>query len=124
MTSEIINQILDDSEYDAERAESLREMVLEAFAKRMRSVTIIVGGLLALFIALSIWVTILFFQAEDTWHIVLYATIFNTLMLAIAGIRIFLWQTLHRGRLQRDIKRLELRVMGLTMPVAPKPEQP
>jgi hypothetical protein len=83
----------------------------------MRSVTLVVVAFLVLFIALSAWVTYLFFHAGDTWHMVFYAAIFNTLMLAMASTRIFLWQSLHRGRLERDIRRLEWTVMELTKSV-------
>jgi hypothetical protein len=108
MTDDIVNRILAEGDHELDRTESLFDTVREAFSRQMRTLTYIIASILALCVALAIWVAILFFRAEATWYIVFYATLFNVLMLAIALTRMFMWQTLHKRQIQRDIRRLEL----------------
>ena len=114
MTNEIVDRILHDSEYDVSREDSIREIVKEPFRKQHRGVMFLAAFFIVVFLGLSIWVGALFFNAEETWHMILYATLFNVWMLCLGATRLFIWQTIHRGHLQRDVRRLERRVIELT----------
>ena len=77
----------------------------------MRIFTVLVFLVIAVTLAIAVWVAILFFQTDEIRKMILYATLFNTCMLAIASVRLFLWQLLLRQGVLREIKRLELRVL-------------
>ena len=55
---------------------------------------------------------------------ILYATLFNTCMLVIATMRLFLWQLLLRQGVMREIKRLELRLLELAKNAGSAPASP
>jgi Family of unknown function (DUF6768) len=114
MSDEIVRRILDELEHDSAREDSLRRMIASAFEARTRVYTLIVGIIVVAAMAAAVWVAILFFQTEAVRDMILYATLFNTCMLAIASVRLFLWQLLLRQGVMREIKRLELRLVELT----------
>jgi ABC-type sugar transport system permease subunit len=111
MSDEIVRRILGEMEHDSEREDSLRRMIASAFEARTRVYTILVGIVVVVAMVIAVWVAILFFQTEVIRDMILYATLFNTCMLAIASVRLFLWQFLLRQGVIREIKRLELRVL-------------
>ncbi len=113
MSDEIIRRIINETEYDVSREDSLRSIVREPFRKQHRSVLYVVVFFLVSLSVLAVWVSVLFFQAAETWEMILYATLFNTLMLGIACTRLFVWQTIHRGHVQRDVRRVEARIIEL-----------
>jgi hypothetical protein len=113
MSDEIIKKILDDMEHDAHREDSLRRMVASAFEARTRVYTLLVGIFIAVSLAIAVWVAILFFRTDEVRYMILYATVFNTCMLTIAAVRLFLWQLLLRQRVIREIKKLELRLLEM-----------
>jgi Na+/H+-dicarboxylate symporter len=122
MPDDIAKRILHDSEYDSEREESLRRFVSAAFEARTRVLTFIVGLFIVVFSAIAVWVAILFFRTDEVRYMILYSTVFTTCIVTIAAVRIFLWQLLHRQRVLREIKRLELRIVTMTKPSAATPK--
>ncbi len=114
MSDEIVRKILDELEHDSTREDSLRRMIASAFEARTRVYTLIVGIIVVAAMAVAVWVAILFFQTDEIRSMILYATLFNTCMLAIASVRLFLWQLLLRQGVMREIKRLELRLLELS----------
>ena len=119
MSDEIVRRILGEMEDDSGREDSLRRMIASAFEARTRIYTILVGIVVVAALAIAVWVAILFFQTEVIRDMILYATLFNTCMLAIASVRLFLWQLLLRQGVIREIKRLELRVLELMKDASP-----
>jgi hypothetical protein len=113
MSDEIVRKILDEMEHDSGREDSLRRMIASAFEARTRVYTLIVGVIVVAAAAAAVWVAILFFRTDEIRNMILYATLFNTCMLAIASVRLFLWQLLLRQGVMREIKRLELRLFEL-----------
>jgi hypothetical protein len=113
MSDEIVRKILDEMEHDSGREDSLRRMIASAFEARTRVYTLVVGIIVVAALAAAAWVSILFFRTDDVRKMILYATLFNTCMLAIATVRLFLWQLLLRQGVMREIKRFELRVLEL-----------
>jgi uncharacterized membrane protein YciS (DUF1049 family) len=77
--------------------------------------------------AVAVWVATLFFQTEDIWFMILYATVFNSCIIIASVIRSFLWQIIHstlqRRIIERDIRRLELRMVELSKLVAAESER-
>ena len=68
--------------------------------------------------------TFLFFQTHEMRSLIFYATVFNTCMVTIAAVRLFLWQMLLRQGTIREIKRLELRILELTKTLQAKDPAP
>ena len=56
----------------------------------------------------------LYIQTQEVRSLILYATVFNTCIVTIAAVRLFLWQVLLRQGTIRELKRLELRILELT----------
>jgi hypothetical protein len=122
MSDEIVRKILEDLEQDSGREDSLRRMIAGAFEARTRVFTLIVGIIIVAALAAAVWVAILFFRTDEVRGMILYATLFNTCMLAIATVRLFLWQLLLRQGVMREIKRLELRILELAKNAGSAPE--
>ncbi len=99
-------------------------MIASAFEARMRIYTLIVGIIIVAAMAAAVWLAILFFGTEEIRDMILYATLFNTCMLAIASVRLFLWQLLLRQGVMREIKRLELRLVELAKSSGADPASP
>ncbi len=113
MSDDIIKKILDDIEHDAEREDSLRRMIASAFEARIRVYTLLVAIFIVASAAIAVWVAVLFFRTDEVRSMILYATVFNTCMLTIAGARIFIWLLLLRQRVIRELKKLELRLLEM-----------
>ena len=114
MSDDVVKRILDETEYDSPREDSLRRMIVSAFEARTRVYTGLVAISIVLALAVAAWVAILFFQTQEVRSLILYATVFNTCIVTIAAVRLFLWQVLLRQGTIREIKRLELRILELT----------
>ena len=114
MSDDVVKRILDETEYDSPREDSLRRMIVSAFEARTRVYTGLVAITIVLALAVATWVAILFFQTQEVRSLILYATVFNTCIVTIAAVRLFLWQVLLRQGTIREIKRLELRILELT----------
>lgn len=122
MPDDITKKILHDLEYDSAREDSVRRFVASAFEARTRVLSFIVGLFIVVFAALAVWVAILFFRTDEVRYMILYSTVFTTCIVSLAATRIFMWQLLHRQRVLREIKRLELRIITMAKPSAATPE--
>ena len=89
-------------------------MIVSAFEARTRVYTGLVAITIVLALAVAAWVAILFFQTQEVRSLILYATVFNTCIVTIAAVRLFLWQVSLRQGTIREIKRLELRILAST----------
>ena len=124
MSDDVVKRILDETEYDSPREDSLRRMIVSAFEARTRVYTGLVAITIVLALAVAAWVAILFFQTQEVRSLILYATVFNTCIVTIAAVRLFLWQVLLRQGTIREIKRLELRILELTKTLQAKEPVP
>ena len=113
MNDEDIKKIIEDT-YDDSKEESYIEWVKDFFRNRLPLVTISLFVLFVLFWAAAIHCGILFFKSEDTKYQIMYAVLFIFCTQGIMFTKIVGWQTMHRNRIAREIKRLELRIAELT----------
>ena len=110
MSDEIVRKILAEMEHDSSREDSLRRMIAGAFEVRTRVFTLISAVIKVAALATAVWMAVLFFHTDEIRRLILYATVFNTCMVILATMRLFLWQLLLRQGVMREIKRLELRL--------------
>lgn len=135
MSEELIRKILDeeipaDEQYDPEREDTLGRMVSLGFRSALkgplRSYIIVTWSFIVLFMAIAVWVAVLFFQTDDVRFMILYGTVFNSCIVVASVVRSFLWQifhrTLQRNIIERNMRRLELRIVELRKLVAARPE--
>ena len=130
MSDVLIRKILDEEipaeeDYDPGREDSLGSMASLGFRSLrgpLRSYVITVWSFVVIFMAIAVWVALLFFRTNDIWYMILYATIFNACIVIASVTRSFLWQvfhrTLQRNMIERNMRRLELRVVELSKLVA------
>jgi hypothetical protein len=124
MSDEIVRKILDETEHDTAREDSLRRMIAGAFEARTRVFTLITGFIKIVALAVAVWMAILFFQTEEIRKMILHATVFNTCIVIMAMMRLFLWQLLLRQGVIREIKRLELRLVEFAIKTSSVPVSP
>jgi len=62
-------------------------------------------------LALIVWTGIEFFRADDTKWQIFYATCVILLCMALLLIKLWGWMQMNRNAVQREIKRLELRLL-------------
>ncbi len=89
-------------------------MISEFYSRRMFAVAALTWAWALLFIAVGVFVAVMFFYSTATQDHVMYATIFVTSMLFLVNVKIAAGQMLHRHGVKREIKRLELRIAELT----------
>jgi len=110
-----IKKVLDNGEtlYDLEKEEGVFRQWTGLFRGKMRcwSVLVIVETVVVLvLIVLAIGE---FFHAEDTKSQIFYATGILLLGMVMLLLKLWGWMQMNRYALQREIKRLELRILDL-----------
>ncbi len=119
MNEEEIKKIIEDI-YDDSKEDSYRSMVRDFFSKRMRLVVINVWVWFFIFLVPLVFSIIQFFRAGQTRDQIMYATIFICCSLGIGFIKTFGWVMMQRPSINREIKRLELRIAELSETVKNK----
>jgi len=102
------------ADYDLDHEESLFQMIGRTFRGRQWWMACIAWVYIFLFTGLAIFAAVRFFAAETTRELILYATIFAVTLAVAMGVKIWYWMILNRNAIQREIKRLELRITKLT----------
>ena len=97
--------------------DSLWQMVIEFYNKRMLAIVIADWVYAIVFIGLAIFSGIRFFGAEDTQSQIMYAAIFLCCIQFIALMKIFAWQMIHRNGIKRDIRALRADIAELSRAV-------
>ena len=104
--------------YDADREEGLREMMAKDFHGRHRWIVIVIWTEGLIILGVAVFAAVRFFAVEDPaaqnikdW--IFYAALFLTAMMAHVVIKLWYWMLIHRNSVQREIKRLELRILAL-----------
>lgn len=121
MTDEEIKRIIDPGpDYDDRREDSYMSMVRDFYSRRMRSIAILVWAFAIAFFAGATYCGIQFRYADQTKSQILYASLFVLFVEGIALMKIFAWQMLAKNAVNREIKRLELRIANLTETVRGK----
>ena len=120
MNDEDIKKIIDSpQEFDFEK-DTVRSMVWDFYNKKNRFTIIWVWGNSLVFLALTAFSAILFFKAGQTRYQIMYAAIFICSIQVIILAKIVYWQTMHRNKIAREIKSLELRIAELSETVKNK----
>ena len=120
MSEEQIKKIMDTSPGLDFEEDNLRSMVWDFYNKKNLFTIIWVWGNSLVFLALTVLSTILFFITDQTKSQIMWAAIFVCSFQAIILAKIVYWQTMHRNKIAREIKRLELRIAELSQTVKDK----
>jgi hypothetical protein len=99
--------------YDLEKEEGLFRQWAGIYRGKMRWMAIFATVESVVFMVLIVLAAIEFFQAEDTKWQIFYAT--GVLLLAgfLLLVKLWGWGQMNRYSMQREIKRLELRILEL-----------
>lgn len=97
-----------------EKEDTLCAMARDFYNMKMLPFIIVVWVYALVFIALAVFSGIRFFAAEQTKDQIMYAVIFVCSIQFVTLMKIFAWQMIHRNRITRQLKRLELRLAELT----------
>jgi hypothetical protein len=115
-----VKKILDSPQECDFEQDSVRSMVWDFYNKKNRLTIIWVWGNSLVFLALTVVSGILFFNAHQTKYQIMYAAIFICSIQVIILAKIVYWQTMHRNRITKELKRLELRIADLNETVKGK----
>ncbi|MBL7144478.1 MAG: hypothetical protein ISS76_09620 [Phycisphaerae bacterium] len=121
MNDEQIKKIIDSpDEYDESKEESYVSLTKFWFRTSGRWAIILICAHFLFFIALAVLCGILFLMTDTTKYQIMYAAFFVCLVLIAYLIKIFAWVWGCRNLINRDIKRLELRIAELNETVKNK----
>ena len=99
--------------YDLDREEGIFRQMAGLFRGKMRWMAIAVTVESVVFLVLMILAAIEFFHTDDTKWQILYATGVLLLAMLLVLIKLWGWMQMNRYSIQREIKRLELRIVEL-----------
>ena len=119
MNDEQIKKMIEDT-YETSKEDTLRSMLKDFYNRKMLSSIILLWAYFLIFLALAIFSGIKFFKTDQTQYQMMYAAIFVCCVQFFALIKIFAWQMIHRNRITREIKRLEIRIAELDQTVKNK----
>jgi L-asparagine transporter-like permease len=110
-----IRKVLAEGEsiYDLDREEGVFRQMAGIFRGKMRWMAIVATIETIVFMVLIVLAAIEFFQADDTKWQIFYATCVVLLGMLLLLVKLWGWMQMNRYAIQREIKRLELRVLEL-----------
>ncbi len=100
-------------DYDPDREDTLRGMLLSTFRGRTWWMSLVAWIYILLFSGLAVFAAVRFFQVEGDRQMLLYATVFVTAVIVAAITKIWYWMLINRNAVQREVKRLEIRIAEL-----------
>ena len=101
----------EESLYDLEREEGVFRQMAGIFRGKMRWMAIAVTIETVVFVVLIVLAAIEFFQTDETKWQIFYATSILLLAMLLLLIKLWGWMQMSRYAIQREIKRLELRML-------------
>ena len=101
----------EESLYDLEREEGVFRQMAGIFRGKMRWMAIAVTIETVVFVVLIVLAAVEFFQTDDTKWQIFYATSILLLAMLLLLIKLWGWMQMSRYAIQREIKRLELRML-------------
>ena len=114
MDKEQIKRIIDGPiEYDESREDSLLSMTGQLYSAQMLPSMLVHCVYSVPFIAGAIFCGIKFFKTDQMRFQIMYATIFACCVQFMVFSKNKYWQMLHRHNINREVKRLELRIAEL-----------
>ena len=110
-----IRKALADGEsiYDLDREEGVFRQMAGIFHGKMRWMAIVATFEAVVFVVLIVLAAVEFFQTDDTKWQIFYATGILLLGLLLLLVKLWGWMQMNRYAIQREIKRLELRILEL-----------
>ena len=121
MDKEQIKKIIDSPpEYDESKEDTMLQWFIDGYSKRMRWVTFGVCIFYFILLVPMIYSAILFFRIDQVRDQIMYAVIFLFCSHWMAFESVFAWVMMQRPRINREIKRLELRIAELNETVKNK----
>ena len=103
-----------EASYDLDREEGLFGQVAGIFRGKLRWIAIFAVIESIVFLVLIVLAAIEFFQADDTKWQIFYATSILLLAGMLLLVKLWSWMQMNRYVIQREIKRLELRMLELS----------
>ena len=113
MNDNEIKKIIEDN-YDLTKEDTVWTMIKDFYNRKTLSVIIVFWILMILFMVGLVYSGIKFFKTEQVQYQIMYSTIFISCLLGGSIIKIFAWLLAHRHGIDREIKRLELRIAELS----------
>lgn len=104
----------EESLYDLEREEGVFRQMAGIYQGKMRWMAILATIESVVFVVLIVLAAIEFFQADDTKWQIFYATSILLLGMLLLLVKLWGWMQMNRNAIQREIKRLELRLLELS----------
>ena len=101
----------EESLYDLEREEGVFRQMAGIFRGKMRWMAIAVTIETVVFVVLIVLAAVEFFQTDETKWQIFYATSVLLLAMLLLLIKLWGWMQMSRYAIQREIKRLELRML-------------
>lgn len=98
---------------DLGEEDSLRAMIGDAYAGRLRWLFVLMTFWQLVFFAVFAWAGVRFFGAVTSAEPLFWATIFLITGMGVSMIKMTHWMMINRNRLLREVKRLELEVVRL-----------
>ena len=99
--------------YDLDREEGVFRQWAGIYRGKMRWMAVFATAEAVVFAVLIVLAAIQFFQTDDVKHQILYATCVVLLALLLLLVKLWGWMQMNRYAIQREIKRLELRLIEL-----------
>lgn len=102
-----------DAAYDLDREEGIFRQMAGIFYGKMRWMAIVATVESIVFPVLIVLAAIEFSQSDDTKRQIFYATGILLLAMLLLLVKLWGWMLMNRNAIQREIKRLELRMLEL-----------
>ena len=99
--------------YDLEREEGIFRQMVGIFRGKMRWMAVVATVESLVFVVLIVLAAIEFFHTDDTKWQIFYATSVLLLGMLLLLVKLWGWMQMNRYSIQREIKRLELRILEL-----------
>ena len=89
---------------------TLRSMLRDFYNRNMLPVIVLTWFWFLVILALAIYSGIKYFQAVETKDLILYAALFIIAVQFVGLMKVFGWEIINRNSINREIKKLELRI--------------
>ena len=119
MDDEQIKKIIEDT-YDESKENTLKSMVSQWYKKKIRWTAIVFSVYCCFFHLLAIISAVLFFQVDQAKYQMMYVALFLFFMQRSALVKTIGWQRVNKHSVEREVKRLELRIAELNETVQSK----
>ncbi len=103
-----------EASYDLDREEGVFRQMAGIFRGKMRWMAIVATIYSVVLPVLIVLAAIEFFQTDDTKWQIFYATGILLLAMLLLMVKLWGWMQMNRNSIQREIKRLELRMLELS----------